>query len=710
MNNKKLTTLCLLGLFVIPFSVYAAPAARLKINRPDTTVLQEPDWLAIDSAFFYDGDRDDLVTAGIGFTTLSSQAITPTFANPKEPTVQELRKAKLARYIDTQTGEGSLYGFRTKESTPLFDGKFAGSEIIAYTDDNDDVGMLLQIPLDFNKEKPCIVAVPSIDSDGLYNAKDVQIRGIWGLRHHCAVVYNDKGLGNGIYEIATGRGFTLTGTVDTDNLPFSPLINNRAAFSAKYPHRYAIKQLHSKQNPESKWGNYVLKSIDFAFYALNKQFSENEQTKINKNDSNKNNANKDSFNKDNTIVLVYGATDGGGAALKAGELDKNGVIDGIVAVNPQIYPTAPTQKKATLSIQYGTSGKTKLDTKSIADYSTYAALYIPCAVPAIMNAHPDTYVPYADYYIFSQNRCDALKSAKLLTTTKPEEALQKLHDYGWTPDMDIQLPYFYYKTSIGLPYQYISEYGRYDVTDNMCSYSVASTHANRLFNQGDIEPLSEVSFEQLWSKANGSLPLWRDNDATVLDLVNNQDANAPRREFFSTSKNSKYIDYNTQGAICLRDNLQKARVQKGLNEVSASGNLNGIKTFIVHGKNNVKQLPDYTSRAYVALNSIVEGKNSKLRYIEVDNSSYLDGLIPFDSQLLPIDYYGESAMDWLWSNLTKQTTLPESQVVHAKARGGKNGVVPATTTVNLVPIMQSPDRKNTIKKENGTLFLPKESR
>ncbi|MDF7669842.1 3-hydroxybutyrate oligomer hydrolase family protein [Orbaceae bacterium ESL0721] len=700
MNTKKLTSLLLLGIFATP--LYAAtkvknnqntlqqPSRQSTIPDEDSKFIQEPEWLSIDGAFFYDGDHDDLVTAGVGFTRLSMQAINTSFVNPKAPTPQELRKAKLARYIDIQTGEGLFYGFRQKELTPLFDGKIAGTEIQAY-DYSDDVGMVLQIPLDFNKERPCIVAIPTIDSDGIYNSKDMQIRGLWGLRHNCAVVYNDKGLGNGIYDITTGLGFALNGEVAKDNLPFSPLMSNRSVYSSKYPHRYAIKQLHSKLNPEANWGEYVIKSIEFAFYALNIQFSSNYEVK---------------FNKKNTIVLVYGATDGGGAALKAGELDTSGIIDGIVAVNPQIQPALPKQSNS-LNIQYGSKSKSKLEPKSIADYSSYAALYIPCAIPAIISAHPNIFIPYADHYIFSQNRCNALKSENLLATNRPEEALKKLHDYGWTTDMDVQLPYFYYHTSIALPYQYISEYGRYDVTENMCNYSVASVHQSRLFNQGDVEPLQQITFEQLWQKSNGSLPIWIGNDAAALDLVNTQDAKAHRREFFSISKNGKLIDYNTEGAICVRNSLKEPRLKKGLNEVAATGNLNGIKTFIIHGKNNVKQLPIYTSRPYVALNSLIEGKKSQLRYIEVDNSSYLDSRIPFDNQLIPIEYYGESAMDWLWSHLTKQTTLPESQVVRTKPRGGKGGAAPMVTTKeNLLPIMQSPDRNNLIKKDNGTLFMP----
>ena len=685
---KTLISILLFSAIITPLTLLATPSKRLTLTGANPQLIKSPERLTIISSTYYDGDSDDLVTAGLGFTRLSNNAFKTTFTNPKQPTLQELRQAKLNRFINSKTGEGSLFGFRQQELTPLFDGKIAGTEILATIESNNEkVGLLLQIPLDFDKNKPCIIAVPSTDLDGLFNAKDLQIRGLWGLRHNCAVVYNDKGLANSIYDITQQRGYSLAGMTQTTNLLFHPTIDDHNSFIQEYPNRFAIKQLHSKANLEQYWAEFILKSIEFAFYQLNLKFSTT-QTII--------------FNKDNTLVLVYGASDGAGAALKAGELDKDNIIKGIVAVNPQIYSILP---KTPITIKYGKNSAKKIASKSIADYSTYAALYIPCAVPAIVAKNTKSYIPYADRFLYAKNRCNALKKAKLLKKATPQEALKKLRQYGWTANMDIQLPYFYFKESIGLPYQYISAYGRFDVNDNMCNYSVASTQQNPIYYKGDVEPLKEVSFEQLWGLANGHLPLWLNDDATVLDLVNNKDLDSPKRDFYSSSQQKGKIDYNTNGAICLRNKLKDPRVQEGLNQVTMTGNLNEIKTFIVHARNNVKQLPD-TARAYVALNSLVENKTSQLRYIEVENTSYLSGEVPFDNTLLPIDYYGEDAMEWLWANLTTNATLPESQIVRAKAQGGKSGYAPGVTTKQLIPISQLPNRKNLIIKQNGKIILP----
>ncbi|MBI0061651.1 hypothetical protein H3T83_10650 [Gilliamella sp. M0320] len=676
-NKKTLISLLFLPLVTIP-----------NIGYTEQNNLYKPklQWITIHSSNYYDGDSDDLVTAGIGFTPLSSMIQKFKFADPANPTTQELRRAKLNRFIDTKTGEGQLFGFKQKNLSPLFDGKIAGSEILA-TLKEENVGILLQIPVDFDKKKPCIVAVPASNYDGLYNAKDMQIRGLWGLKHNCAVVYNDKGLGNGIYDITNQQGFTIEGKIAKDNLLFNPKIKNREIFIENNPNRYAVKQLHSKQNPEHNWGKYILNSIEFALYEINDRFSA---------------TNTRDFNADNTLILIYGAEDGASAALKAGELDKNGIIDGIVAVNPQIQPNPDI---TSLSIQNKTSSRS-LKYNSIPDYATLAALYIPCAIPAIEPNKSDNYVPYALKYLYSQNRCDALKKAKLLTTGTPKEALDKLHDYGWRPEMEIQLPYFYYKESIAFPYQYISSYGRFDVTENMCDYSVASTQQDRLYNFGEVMPLKEVNFSEIWSLSNGHLPIWADKDVTAIDLVVNKDIVSPRRAWYSSSETENQIDYGIKGAICLREKITEKRVIDGLKQVQATGNLNKIKTFIVHGQNNVKQLIDHTSRPYVALNSAVEGKESQLRYIEVENASYLDGKSPFDNTLLAIDYYGEDAIEWLWANLTNNTTLPESQIIRTKPRGGSIGQAPQATIENLVPITQKPDINNLIILEDKKIALP----
>lgn len=676
--------------------VFAKSLSFLK-SKEEINIISKPAWLEIKNVNFYDAESDDLITAGNGFTKLSHSKEINKFVNVQHPTILELRRAKFNRFINKKTGEGSLFGFKEDQLTPLFDGKIPGTEVQAYLNDNSiRVALLLQVPLDFDPNKPCIIAIPTIDSQGIYNATDMQIRGLWGLKHNCAVVYNDKGLGNALYDLNKQQGYLIDGSVAKRDIPEKPLIfsNSETLPPKLVTNRYAVKQLHSQQNPEQKWGQYVINSLEFAFYYLNTMYSKNDQV---------------IFDKENTIVLVYGATDGGGAALKAGEIDNNGMIDGIVAVNPQIQIISNQQ--IPLYIQRGESPEEPLKTKLLIDYTSYGVLYMPCAVLAIKNSELKQSIPYIDKYFFSQNRCEALKNAKLLDSITIEEqaneALEKLYAYGWSPQMINQLPFYYFTQSINLPYKYISQYGRYNVKEHLCHLSVASINQEILYNMGNVAPLSKTNFALLWADNTGSLPIRTQDNIIAVDLVNDDDPKGPHQEFYSRSKNSANVDYNLAGAICLREKIVEDRVLNGQKQVFATGNLHGIKTIIVHGQLNIKHLPDYTSRSYAALNSYVEGHSSNLHYMEVENSSYLDSLVPFDNTLLSINYYGNSAMDWLWSNITKQTSLPDNQIIRTSVLGRSSEKDSKMTKIILTPIAQSAKRENRIYLQDGVIRLPK---
>lgn len=689
-----ITIFLLLGFMFIQVNAKQPSTLKTKISSPQLNI--KPAWLVIKNNYFYDADTDDLVTAGYGFSALSDIFIENHFVNPNHPTFHELRREKLNRYIDTKSGEGYFFGFNKEKLTPLFDGKVAGTEVQAFFEEgNEKVAFLLQIPLDFDKNQPCIIAIPTMDGEGVYNARDMQIRGLWGLKHNCAVVYNDKGMGNALFDIESKKGYLIDGRVAPQSIANSELLFSPSIISNDdlLLNRYATKRLHSQQNYEAKWGQYVINSIEFAFYYLNHQFSPTNEVVINKN---------------NTRVVVFGVSDGGGAALKAGEYDTKGLIDGIVAVNPQIQVSSNAHYP--IFIQHDESEKESLHIKSLIDYTSYASLYMPCAIIALKHNQASKNIPYLDKYYFAGNRCSALKKANLLKTDtefeQAKEALDKLYQYGWTHEMANQMPYHYFNQSINLPYQYISAYGRYGINDHLCHYSVASIDQTILYNEGKVHELNESVFPLLWIKNSGSLPIRQNDDIIAIDLVNDDDPQNSHREFYSRSKNSSIIDYNLAGAICLRDSISEKRVLAGQTEIFATAKLNQIKTIIVHGQLNIKNLPNYSSRAYVALNSYVDGSFSNLVYIEVENASYFNGDSPFDNKLIPIDFYGERAIDMLWDNLVNGTSLPDSQVIRTRVREGQVGLAPMINRSNLTPIFLSPKQENRIFISNGTMILP----
>ena len=233
---------------------------------------------------FYDGNTNDLLTAGLGKTGLGS-ATAPGFADPLHPTAEELRRSAIYNnyraLVDPTSGGGYgvLYGPNVGiDGVPTSgEGKIAGDEYIAFDRDGrrrKNVTMLVQVPASFNPAQACIVTAPSSGSRGIYGA--IATAGEWGLKHGCAVAYTDKGTGTGAHDLQNDtvnliRGDRADAATAGDGSNFTADLTpaERAAFNAATPNRFAFKHAHSRQNPEADWGENVLDSIRFAFHVLN---------------------------------------------------------------------------------------------------------------------------------------------------------------------------------------------------------------------------------------------------------------------------------------------------------------------------------------------------------------------------------------------------------------------------------------------------------
>ena len=138
------------------------------------------------------------------------------------------------------------------------------------------------------------------------------------------------------------------------------------------PYRIATKHAHSQLNPERLWGEFTLKGIEFAFWALNDHFDTEGKRR---------------FDRKNTIVIAAGASNGGGMALRALE-DDEGLIDGPVVTEPNIGP-----EDGRFVIRFGTDAPFDPAGTSIYDSMTLISVYAPCAVG---RAAEPLYVPEAE--------------------------------------------------------------------------------------------------------------------------------------------------------------------------------------------------------------------------------------------------------------------------------------------------------------------------
>ncbi len=642
---------------------------------------QRPDFLSGDiSSQHYDLDAD-LLTAGVGGTGLASSANVPVAADPLNPTAAELRKQAIFNNFralqDTRSAAGynSLYGPNVPATAN--DGRITGTEYIAYSDDGSgqqNVVLMVQIPDSFDVNNPCIVTAPSSGSRGIYGA--VGTSGEWGLKKGCAVAYTDGGKGNGVHDLNTDTVNLIDGTRTTaSNAGTSSHFTasgDLSSYNSTYPNRIAMKHAHSQQNPEADWGQYVLQSVEFAFYVLNMAenygITDGNQVRM-------------QLVPSNTIVIASSVSNGGGASLRAVEQDSSGLIDGVVVSEPNINPRKLADSQG-FSIQQGTNTyqHTAIG-KPLLDYGSYYNLYQSCAsanTPIALGQNPANGTPTGGVALGMAGfveRCTALQQAGLLSSDTLEgqiaESQQKLNDYAVLASTNI-IAHTYTRfdvyASIGALYS--NAYGRFSVTDNLCGYSYA--YATATGGAPTAKPQAALAAD--FGSGNGVPP---SNGTLLIDNTGNSGTGAS----FRTTRNANgLLDEFLAGALCVRrlatgQNMdgspltgteadQSTRIQAGLDDILGSGDLQGKPSIIIHGRDDALIAVNHTSRYYYGLNHKTEA-NSQLSYIEVTNANHLDSFNAFfniDTQI-PLHYYLGEGLDLMYAHLKDGAALPSSQVI-----------------------------------------------
>ncbi len=654
----------------------------------------------------------DLLTGGLGKTGFGA-ATAPAYADPLNPTAAELRRNALyANYraiLDPSAngGYGRLYGPNIDNAggDTRGEGLIPGKEYIASTDDGSGrkrVVNAVQIPSSFDPASPCIVAGPSSGSRGVYGA--IGTAGEWGLKRGCAVALTDAGKGMGLYDPSDDTVNKVDGTRATRGAAgalnfFAAAITDaaRAAFNTATPNRLALKHVHSQMNPEKDWGDDTLVSVRYALWALNQEYgalTPDGSSRVVR------------FDAANTLVIAGSASNGGAAILRAAELDSGGLIDGVVASEPSAQPVRTTG----YSVQVGGT-PVSLWGRSLIDVFTVANLYQPCAVlaPAVVMAEISIY----NYMTFTgmngraANRCAALAARGMVTgsTTDAQaaSALQKLRDYGYTPDNDtMHNAHYGLGNSPIIAMMYTTAFGRFGLADNVCSSSLAQVNAT-----GAVVPLSAATKAQSFAVGNGTA------NGAPASVVYNDSVGGARSWAFGVSPTSGTADFAFDAALCQRALVtgtdavtgaaltagsvptlaQSQAVRAGIAEVLLSGNLRGKPTLIVTGRSDALVPINHNSRAYTAFNRSVEGTASRLSYIEVTNAQHFDTFLPFsgfDTRFVPLHVYFNRAMDAMWAHLKNSTALPPSQVVRTTPRGGAPGAAPAITAANVPGFVAAP--------------------
>jgi hydroxybutyrate-dimer hydrolase len=674
----------------------------------------------------YDGtDGNDLLTGGLGKTGLAS-ATAPAFANAAAPTAAELRtRAIYVNYralVDMTAGGGYgvLWGpnVDVNGNDTLGEGKVLGEEWIAYDDDGTgkvNVTLMVQMPASFDPKNPCIVTGTSSGSRGVYGA--IATAGEWGLKHGCAVAYTDKGSGMGVHDLQNNTVNRIDGTRSdavaaggTSNFT-APLSDaDRTAFNSALPNRFAVKHAHSQQNPEKDWGKYTLDAVEFAFYVLNERFGTpvlGKKVRV--------------VLPGTTIVIASSVSNGGGAALAAAEEDTKALISGVVAGEPQV------QVASTATIQRG-GATVAAAGKSLYDYTTIANLYQPCAAVGPAGTTAGLFNAFgASQTTAANNRCNTLAGKGLLsgstTAAQQTDAMNRLHQAGWEADSDLlHNSHFGLYATPAVAVTYANAYARASVKDDLCGYSFAFVDGLGLVQSVAANATNTNTLAEIFALGNGIPPTPVSGSGNINLINDNAVGPVPVQDqlSFSNTSGSTRQEFNTGGALCLRDLFtgtdvttgspltgtlltQSNAVNGGIQEVLRTGKLRGIPAILVQGRSDALVPVNHASRAYFGANKMAE-PNGNVSYYEVENAQHFDsflGLAGFSSHFVPLHPYFLQSMDLMYAALKTGAALPPSQVIVTVPRGTN----PITTT-NVPRIAATPPSTSLITFANGIVSVP----
>ncbi|SAL61711.1 D-(-)-3-hydroxybutyrate oligomer hydrolase [Caballeronia telluris] len=634
----------------------------------------------------YDGNTDDLLTAGLGKTGLAS-ATPPTIASPAQPTAAELRRLAIySNYralvdMSANGGYGRFWGPNVdlNGNDTLGEGKIAGKEYLAFADDGSgtkNVSLLVQIPASFNPDHPCIVTATSSGSRGVYGA--ISAAGEWGLKRGCAVAYTDKGSGNGAHELATNIVTLIDGTLAGANAAGKSSVftanlgsTSAATFNTNFANRYAFKHAHSQQNPEKDWGNNTLQAIQFAYWALNDSYGTLDGT-----------TRQVRYGRGSITTIAASVSNGGGASLAAAEQDTDGWITAVVVGEPQINLNLPSQ----VSVRQGGVAVGAFGSP-LADYTTLANLLQPCAALATAAAGSPylTALPFATTNAIRTARCASLAASGLVaggdTRSQANDALDKLHQAGYQSDSDtLQAPMWDSQAVPAVAVTYANAYMQASVADNLCNFSFGTT--NPLTGAAGLTPLVSPMLT-VFGNGNGVPP------TNGVNLVYNAGTSGAADHRLATA------DASFAGAVCMRTlwTTGNPTMAANVNALRVKANLRGKPAIIVQGRADALVPVNHASRPYLGANQVAEGKSSQLALYEITNGQHFDAFLSvagFDTRFVPVHYYNIQALNLMWNHLKNGAALPPSQVVRATSRGGTPGSAPALTTANLPEISANP--------------------
>jgi hydroxybutyrate-dimer hydrolase len=553
---------------------------------------------------------DDLLSAGLGLAGLAG--VPAPFADPAGPTPAELRRRAIQSNwkgiadLGPLGGYGSVYG-----SVPMVTGREFGA-FARLPHARHTHRVLCQIPGHFDARARCLIVAPSSGSRGVYGA--IAFAGAWGLPRGCAVVYTDRAAGAGYFDCGDGSGVTLDGTrarAGDSLLEFEP-------DSAPSGAGIATKHAHSGDHPEADWGAHTLQAARFGLAMLDEAFPEQAP-----------------FTPDNTRIIAIGISNGGGAVLQAAGLDEAGMLDAVLALEPNVHVAG--------------SGR------ALYDYATEAALLMPCALTgARFSTTPFARIGTAPPPGWTA-RGDALQSLGLIGAADPSgqsaEALEQLCAAGWEiPAIESAACSTMFDMWRAVAVTYASAYLRRGVGDMPCGFSFQTISPS-----GRPGPAAEAVRAAWWSEGSGIPP-----DVGIA-LSGGNDTSA---------------DPALPGILALRE-LWRAHsndaksLQAAVDKLAVKVPRRELPIWIVHGADDGLIPAAFTSDAYVEW---LRRQARAARYWRVPHAQHFDAFLAapgFGERHVPLLPYGYAALDRIYAHLVSKESLPDVPLPQPRPRGAE---------------------------------------
>jgi hydroxybutyrate-dimer hydrolase len=592
-----------LALMLLP--VLTAGCARTVVEP----AMPVPDFVRGEVRVTVHREHDDLLSAGLGLAGLAG-APAP-FADAAHPTAAELRRRAIQASWKGIADLGPLGGYgQAYGAVPAVPGR----EFQAFAwipGAHQPHRVLLQAPDHFDQAKRCLVVTASSGSRGIYGA--IALAGAWGLPRGCAVAYTDKGGGSGFFDYADDSGVALDGR--RARRGEAPLEFTPPPLPAEAG--IAVKHLHSGDDPEADWGRHVLQAARFGLAMLDRAYPDQAP-----------------FTPDNTRIIATGLSNGGGAVLQAAGLDDGHLLDGVVALEPNVQLAAQGRK--------------------LYDYVTEAAIWLPCALSdARFDAVPFARAPMTRGWA---QRCASLHAHGLLAAgTPPAQAAQaydRLRAAGWTDNaMQVAATTTAFDLWRAIAAGYASAYLRRGAADMPCGFRYAATRADG--SPGVADAATRAAW---WSDSAGIPP------GNGIGLFGGADASA---------------DPTLTGELCLRalwdgSDAESRALHAGIDATVARLPRADLPLWVVHGADDGLLPTAFTSEPYVAW---LRGEGRRPVYWKVPHAQHFDAFLPlpgFGERHLPLLPYGYAALDRLLAHLYEGTPWPtQSPTPMGQPRGAR---------------------------------------